>query len=453
MPTLPELQDAPLSVRAVNALSKAGYRTVAQCLNLTEAQLLAIDNIGKKTVSEILAYLEEFRSLDGNLSDEISMDSLDNSEHAANFEYLKVALALPIAEIPFTVRVKNFLGLLKIKYLKDLVLFNRRQLLAQKNAGSKSLREITYFLNRLGLALGMSLNPSLLEKVNGYLQACGEEPVKLIENFKKAYPGKVGVLEEIRSRTIGPDRMEFYKRCFELYKQGGTLEYVAKAISLTRERARQILVKGAKLGLFRYVGREYPYVPKEKLLSDLTKTPSITKVARINNISTVYLKRLLLSYHIAAEQIEKFKERLRKQRAIDEYNAVKRELGHYPTTTELQAKSKWRSLESRIRRYWGIFQNFREEMSIPSPPPFVEAIRPWIEHRTRLALIRRMQDLDTVRECLMETNPLTTSEIARRCSLTPMRAFKLTQMLVATGEAVREGIGSQTKYRVKMPEE
>ncbi len=97
---------------------------------------------------------------------------------------------------------------------------------------------------------------------------------------------------------------------------------------------------------------------------------------------------------------------------------------------------------------WGSIFNFRQELKIPSPLPFKEAVRPWIEHRTRLALIKRMQDLDNVRELLEEHEVLQTQEVAAHCRIIPIRAFNLLKMLVATGEVVVEGIGSSTKYRI-----
>lgn len=454
MPTLPELQDAPLSVRAVNALSKAGYRTVAQCLNLTEAQLLAIDNIGKKTVREILAYLEEFRSGESNLSDETLIDSHDNSGHPKSefVEYLKVVLALPVSEILFTVRVKNVFGYLKIKYLKDLVSLDRRQLLAQKNAGSKSLKEIIYFLNRLDLNLGMSLNLLLLEKVNGYIQGCEGDPVKLIENFKEAYPDRAGVLNEIRIRTIGSERMEFYNRCFELYKQGGTLEYVAKAVGLTRGRIQQILSKGTKYGLFEYKGHEYPYVSKEKLISDYKKYLRLPKMCEVNRISPTYLKRLFITYNITPKVLAQLKDEFHREDCLNGYNKIVAELGHHPTTTELQRKREWRYFETKIRKRWGSFDAFREYINIPIPkkgnPHFREHVKEWIEHKKQIALLKRMQRLDDIKDCLFSSGPLSSSEIAKHCGIPERQIWRHLQLLISTGEIKRVGAGVHTKYSI-----
>ncbi len=432
-----------MSIRAINALTKAGFNTVDDCFKLTERKLFSIKNLGKITVHEILAYIKDYKLSRGN-SDNIVPDPKQTQERQ---RYLEFVLAIPISEILFSVRLKNCLNLLKISHLKDVVLSSQGRILSQRNAGKSSLKELTDFLDRLDLCFDMTLTPSLVKTINEKIKNF-QEPVKLVQEFRNLYPEKASAFKEVEIRTIKPERMEFYKRCFELYQQKGTLQSVAKEIKLTRERVRQILVKGTTYGLFEYKGYEYPYVSKEKLLSDLSKYPNLNRVSKINKISIVYLKRLLLSYHITSTQIEDFKGKLRKQQAIEEYNEVKSKLGHDPTTTELVSNSKWRSLGARISRYWGNFQEFRKELNIPPPPAFAEATKGWREYRSRLALIRRMQDLDLVRGCLEEPAPLNTSEIARKCRLTPMRAFKLTQMLMATGEVSREGIGSQTKYRI-----
>ncbi len=381
---------------------------------------------------------------DTEVSNELLPDLQESEERQ---RYLKLALALPISEILFSVRSKNCLKNLRIQHLKDLVLLSRDQILSQKNAGKRSLKEMSDFLNQLELDLGMNLTSSLLKAIEWQIKSV-RDPEKLMEDFRNSYPEKTIVLKEVRIQTIKPERMEFYKPCFELYTHGGTLQSVAMAMKLTRERIRQILIKGTAYKLFEYNGREYPYILKAKLLSDLSKYPSMSTVSKINKISTVYLKRLLLAYHITSEQMEEFKERSRKQQAIEDFNAVRDQLGHNPTTTELQANGEWRSLGNRIRRNWGNFQEFRQALNIPPPPPFAEVTKRWIEHRSRLALIRRMQDLDSVRDCLEKLGPLNTSEIARRCQLKSMRAFKLTQLLLATGEVSRDGVGSQTKYRI-----
>ena len=51
------IEDLQLSVRSTNALLNAGIKTVAQLLEQSEQNLRAIDNLGEKSVREILVLI------------------------------------------------------------------------------------------------------------------------------------------------------------------------------------------------------------------------------------------------------------------------------------------------------------------------------------------------------------------------------------------------------------
>ena len=51
--------ELPLSVRAVNALTRAGIKTAGELYGITEEQLLGMQNLGVKTASEILNYIKD----------------------------------------------------------------------------------------------------------------------------------------------------------------------------------------------------------------------------------------------------------------------------------------------------------------------------------------------------------------------------------------------------------
>jgi hypothetical protein len=81
-------------------------------------------------------------------------------------------------------------------------------------------------------------------------------------------------------------QIERLQTTYNLYKQVGTLEAVGKQVGVTRERVRQLLVQGDRMGLFKYIPYEYPFVSKEKIIEDYMKTLSFSRVARLNNIPT-----------------------------------------------------------------------------------------------------------------------------------------------------------------------
>jgi len=137
------------------------------------------------------------------------------------------------------------------------------------------------------------------------------------------------------------------------------------------------------------------------------------------------------------------------ERLERDYELIRKELGHHPTTTELQLESRWRRVWARIETAWGTISAFREELSIPKPPqgnPLIrEHTRVWREQSERLILIRRMQRLDDMRECLAEGSR-SASALATECGIRPIVVLELLRLLMATGEVVRMGTGSRTTY-------
>jgi predicted transcriptional regulator len=247
---------------------------------------------------------------------------------------------------------------------------------------------------------------------------------------------------------------EKLRQAHVLYEQYGTLEAAGREIGLTRERVRQLLVKGSQLGLFEYKPKpfEYPYVSREKLIADYTHFLSLGKVAQINRISLDYLRKLLTAYSITQSDLISCSKEARKARCVDRYNRIMDQLGHHPTTTELQATSEGRTLHSTIRRLWGSIDTFRLELNIPKPPQGSRSIREdtrrWKEQRQRLAFVIRMQHLDIIRGCLSESGPLAASQIVYECNLKRLRVWKLLGLLMATGEVVRVGKFATARYRL-----
>jgi len=250
--------------------------------------------------------------------------------------------------------------------------------------------------------------------------------------FRKASKSKVGRLLE----------------AYNLYKEKGTLEAVGKEMGLTRERVRQLLVKGTQLGLYEYKPFDYPFIPKEKIIEDYKKLLNLYVVARRNNISTSYLHKLLTAYNITEKDLQSIRIEGQKLKCIEEYDRIRDKLGHHPTTTELQGSKLWRYFSIKITKFWGSFEAFREELNIPKPPSFVEATQKWRDHRHRLALITRMQHLDRIRECLSTSDPMAISQVAFNSNLTIEKTRRLLGLLMATKEVIKQGSTSHTKYRL-----
>lgn len=118
-----------------------------------------------------------------------------------------------------------------------------------------------------------------------------------VTSLRKLYEGKPGtryIARKVVAALATPNlrdlcskpssAIERLRNIHNLYEQLGTLEAVGKQVGLTRERVRQLLSKGKKIGLFEYNPREYPYVSKEKIIEDCKKTQGVNRVASLNSI-------------------------------------------------------------------------------------------------------------------------------------------------------------------------
>lgn len=436
-----------LSVRAVNALRKAGYKTLSECISITIFDLLKMRNVGNRTAKEILNTIESYKRKNhqSSLEDASSKGALDSSKIR---EYRLKILSIPISKINLSARAMHVLNRMKVITILDLAQKKIADILRVKNCGKKTLKEIDDFLRQLDLQLGEKTENALAHDVQLYISGISED--QILNDFKQKYPGKYDILKKVRACTFDASKIKFYKSCFHAYQEGGTLKHAAKRKHLTKERIRQILIKGTELGLFNYVGREYPYIEKNKILNDYSTHLSLGTVAKINGIKSSYFKRLLTAYEITDKDLKIIKERSKKNRCIELYRKIETELGHSPTTTELQNKDGGHYLSMKISHLWGSIDAFREELQIPKPVrTFPEASREWQEKRKRIAFIVRMQKLDQIRECLTKTSPLGSTEIAIECNMESPKALRLLNLLLARGEIAKEGSGSSTKYVLK----
>lgn len=445
------IDESILSVRAVNALRKAGYKSLSECVNLKLDELLNIKNIGKKTANEIFNSLNSFEKKYNQYQLQ-KMSSYNSFFDKGKYGYWVNVLAIPISKIKLSVRATHILKKTKTQSLLDLIQEDSDSLLRIRDCGKKTIQEIVDFLRQLDLRLGERLDDSLIQDVKSYMTTKKEDEILI--DFRNSYPDKYDILNKAKVNNFDASRIKFYRNCFRVYQEGGTLEYVAKQMHLTRERIRQILTKGTQLGLFNYTRRDYHYVDKSKIIEDFSKYLSLNAVARANSITSRYLKRILTAYKITEKDLEALRLRLRKNKCIEFYRIVEAELGHPPTTTELQNRRGWRYLPIKIARIWGSIDAFREELCIPKPiRTFPEASRKWMENRRRIVFIVRMQNLDKIRDCLARRSPLSCSEIACECNIKPPKLLRLLNLLLARGEITREGTGSLTKYNLKRKQE
>lgn len=240
--------------------------------------------------------------------------------------------------------------------------------------------------------------------------------------------------------------------CYKLYRELGTLQAAANELGLTRERVRQLLVKGTNLKLFKYSAREYPYISKEKILSDYSRCLNKTEIAKTNKVSITYLNTLLLAYSINDDELAKIRNVAKKQECINQFRELESKHGRTLSTTDLQLDPKQRALYSRISRYWGSFDRFRSDNSIEKPlsckMTFKERIQPWIDRRVQMATIRRVQDIDSIMDVMADKQEHPISYVATASNLDVNRVRNLLKILIRAGHIERSGEGFNTKYRL-----
>jgi hypothetical protein len=153
-----------------------------------------------------------------------------------------------------------------------------------------------------------------------------------------------------------------------LYQTRGTLQQVADEIGLSRERVRQLLVKGSEFGLFEYQPFSGIEIPRKKIIADYRHYLTLKGVAKVNQVSISYLKRLLKLHGISHAELAEIGAEARKVICAERYHALVREWGHHPTTTELQRTASTHYLTTQIRRLWGSIDGFRRSQRIPALP-------------------------------------------------------------------------------------
>ena len=442
------IKNSDISVRAINALEQSGYLSWTDCQNLTLLDLYRIENIGKKTAHEIIDCVKRFSS-DPRLKKH-NYTSKKAPGHVEREKYFLKVLSISIPDVNLSVRAANALKDTGAETMLDLIERQPREILKLKACGMKTLSEITRFLEKLDLQFEMDIDPFLSKKIKARQKNMNREDI--LNEFELAYPGKFTIFMAGKLSDIPDSKIKFYLDCFQKYKKVGSLQSVAEIMGLTRERIRQILVKGTKLGLFKYSGYEYPFVEKIKILEDYSKALSLVKVAKANKISLLYLRKLLTAYKVTEEDLRAIRANVRKKECIESFKLIESEIGHPPTATELY-NSRSRYLLIKIAKIWGSIGAFREDLKIPQPVRiFPEATRKWLENRKRIGLIVRMQNLDQIRECLEKLGPLRTTEIALECNIKAQNAFRLIQLLLARGEVIRQGVGYSTKSAIKVGE-
>lgn len=221
----------------------------------------------------------------------------------------------------------------------------------------------------------LNVNPSTVRKIlEGY--TVSQSIIKKIE----AAIQEGGVLDENRAgdglQKPNHSTVERLMQVYHLYQQEKNLKLVGIRLGLTRERVRQLLKKGAEIGLFKYQPQKPPLLSREKILRDFGRFLKHKDVARANRISPKYLSKLMALYHLTKSDLEPVRREGRRRWYVKEYGVVAAGLGHHPSGTELVRSKSTRSLEFKIRREWGSLDAFRRELNVTPGMPVGDKILP-----------------------------------------------------------------------------
>lgn len=241
-----------------------------------------------------------------------------------------------------------------------------------------------------------------------------------------------------------------HEKCLTLQKTGDEL-------GITRERVRQLLKKGEQLGLYAYLN---PRERKEKRLRELTKkynknillnvikdTYGSNKICKKLDLKKHELKYLLNYYDVDCSEYYKL---MSMKKYMREYSQIVENLGHHPSTTEMNRRKDWRSVWAGIDRYWGDMETFRRDYGIGKP-------KHKINLRTKIAFKNYLQKKELVAKknkenilnFIEKNNLVSLKVIYENMEFALSTTSKYVLELIREGKVIKVGRGNKIKYRLK----
>lgn len=241
-----------------------------------------------------------------------------------------------------------------------------------------------------------------------------------------------------RLEAAGDPRRRRIIEAYAAYIELGTMQLAGNRLGVTRERIRQLIAKGIKLRLFADpVGEPCPY-SKRELLSLLTSFGSAAASSAALGVAPSAIARWLRERDVTPTEIRQSAIAFRRSKCIEEYRQLSRQLGHEPTTTELEFHIPGaRALYARIARHWGSFDAFRDEQGIAKPPQgnprFREDVAPSLQRLHYFAYLRREQAAEQILDILRKRRSSTLADLRREIAIGPHTLEKVLRQLRVRG--------------------
>jgi DNA-directed RNA polymerase alpha subunit len=253
---LKKIANLNLSVRTNNCLCRENIIYIGDLVKLTESQIHAFPNFGKKSYYELVEILQKYdlrfgmkvpgwppeniKTLTNNINnleyiqsepiDQLEEEILD--EESAIDKYIKMGLLKKIDFLNFSRRVTTIFNKNGVVYIGDVLQKNESDLL--KTLGRASFNKLTSDLKKLDLSFDIKLKYWPIKNIESLIT----------RQFNTCTPTSQETLYEALSRTYtnGADsrRTLIMESRFGCHGTPRTLNNLAKELKITRERVRQI---------------------------------------------------------------------------------------------------------------------------------------------------------------------------------------------------------------------
>lgn len=352
-----EIKSMPLSVRSMNSLLLAGLRMLSDIVTMDYYDLKKIRKLGEKSIQEVLKVVNYF--IRDNKEEILAYSNGEEIEKNSSIEDMLLidkyrekiknyfcVNDLTFDELDISVRSKNALLTKGYSSFKDIVLLDEHSLRRISNLGSKSITEIISIIsetiNKYSIKLLAYCNgdkdqlysdEKIISIINDWYKSRGFEGISY-RRLMELFPSEIEEerIKKIVGMLIEKKELEYVDyRCYRKYMSfydylkkyksgnerndlilklrysGSTLEEIANALYLTRERIRQISDKLytplknkyiQETGCFYFDEDYYEYLYSNYYVD----SDSWNKYFHISDESLAYLK---LTYNRGGKDIEK----------------------------------------------------------------------------------------------------------------------------------------------------